>query len=62
MSDNTIVLLGKDSESSLCEESRRLNAHENDINCIRWNPSNERNNIIASTGDDGKVKIWRLVL
>lgn len=32
-------------------------AHDSDINSVTWNPVHS--NIIASCGDDGKIKIWR---
>jgi len=32
------------------------NAHDQDVNCVRWNPARE--NVFASASDDGTVKIW----
>jgi WD40 repeat protein len=29
-----------------------------DINCVQWNPTAEYQNLFASCGDDGVVKIW----
>lgn len=34
-------------------------AHASDINCVRWNP--RERSLLASTSDDGLVKLWRLV-
>lgn len=33
-------------------------AHDLDVNCVRWHPS--RQHLLASAGDDGTVKIWRV--
>ena len=33
-------------------------AHSQDVNCVRWNP--KVTSLLASCGDDGLVKIWRL--
>lgn len=32
-------------------------AHNGDVNCVRWHPRD--GSILASTGDDGTVRIWR---
>eukprot|EP00955_Chlamydomonas_euryale_P079362 363291-Chlamydomonas_euryale.AAC.4 len=32
-------------------------AHGQDVNCVKWNPSDSR--LLASAGDDGLVKVWR---
>ncbi|ODN02690.1 putative cytosolic iron-sulfur protein assembly protein Ciao1 [Orchesella cincta] len=34
-----------------------LRAHSADVNCVKWHPRLE--NILASTGDDGCVKVWK---
>lgn len=36
-------------------------AHSNDINCLRWNPSRAFGDILVSAGDDGNVKLWKLM-
>jgi WD40 repeat protein len=41
---------------------RTVNAHDGDINCVRWNPSPNHNHIIASVSDDGLIKLWQLDL
>lgn len=33
-------------------------AHAADLNCVRWHPSDPT--LLASAGDDGVIKIWRL--
>ena len=38
------------------------NAHEGDINCVRWNPSSSLSHILVSAGDDGLVRLWTLEL
>ena len=37
-------------------------AHDGDVNCVRWNPTEASSNILVSAGDDGVVKLWRMVL
>jgi hypothetical protein len=32
-------------------------AHDADVNCVRWHPS--RQGFLASAGDDGLVKLWQ---
>jgi WD40 repeat protein len=62
--DNAIVLCrhGGGQDDLLQLESRYPEAHSGDINCVRWNPSEEQSHILVSTGDDGLVKLWRLTL
>lgn len=36
----------------------KIKAHNSDVNCVKWHPSLE--NYLASTGDDGCVKIWEV--
>lgn len=33
-------------------------AHSLDVNCVRWHP--KQPDLLASAGDDGLVKIWRV--
>jgi WD40 repeat protein len=35
-------------------------AHDGDVNCVRWNPVASHSNLLASCGDDGRVNIWKL--
>lgn len=35
-----------------------LNAHEGDVNAVRFNPKDA--SVLCSVGDDGLVKIWRV--
>ena len=37
---------------------QKENAHSQDVNSIAWNPVED--NLIASSSDDGSVKLWRL--
>eukprot|EP00605_Chrysophyceae_sp_TOSAG23-4_P000766 GSChrysophyteH1.ASY1.ANO1.855.1 assembled CDS len=41
------------------------NAHDGDINCVRWGPSQERgytpvSHLLVSVADDGLVRLWKL--
>jgi WD40 repeat protein len=42
-------------------EDKIENAHNGDVNCVRWNPNDELSHIIASCGDDGTVRLWSLI-
>lgn len=63
--DNNIVLTsiikGDDGISALSIDDIVQNAHDDDINCIRWNPSRNPDlyDIFLSSSDDGKIKVWR---
>lgn len=37
----------------------KIKAHDSDVNCVKWHP--KLRNYLATTGDDGCVKIWELV-
>ncbi|RNA39814.1 putative cytosolic iron-sulfur assembly CIAO1 [Brachionus plicatilis] len=62
--DNSIHIF-KENESNDPNEPtltllfNRTNAHDQDANCVDWNPVHE--NLLASCGDDGTVKIWNYV-
>ena len=69
MSDQTMVpqpTLNREAELDLLEArvadalrlARKAGAHSGDVNCVSWHPS--RPDILASCGDDGAVKIWRV--
>lgn len=60
--DNSIVLCKRDSTHSTDEifacNYRCNQAHCCDINCVDWNPKVP--NLLASGGDDRKIKLWSL--
>ena len=68
--DNSIVLstLERDSSGvpSLQLAFRLEGAHKNDVNCVRWRPSSRPHSscdpLLASCGDDGTIRIFRLVV
>jgi WD40 repeat protein len=35
-------------------------AHDGDVNCVRWNKKAESSNLLLTCGDDAIVKIWKL--
>ena len=39
---------------------QRRHAHPTDVNCVRWHPHDAK--LLASAGDDGTVRLWRLRL
>jgi len=55
--DNKIYILKQDTNGNYLV-SFSVVAHETDVNCVRFNPSQP--NMLASSGDDGHVKIWVL--
>jgi len=40
-------------------ECRKENAHPLDVNCVQWHPKDST--LLASAGDDGNIRLWRLV-
>ena len=36
------------------------NAHDGDVNCVRWHPTDGKK--LVSVGDDGLIKIWRYTM
>lgn len=66
--DNSLVLCKVDSDQMngtqgiISKEFLLENAHDGDINCVRWNPSTSLSHILVSAGDDGLVKLWTLEL
>jgi len=57
--DNSIAISVKEGVNSIFCEEIIANAHDCDVNCVRWNPNTHFCNYFASAGDDGTVKIWR---
>lgn len=61
--DNSIKIFKEvDQNNSLKERNFELvhsldNAHDADVNCVRWNP--QVPGLLASCSDDGVVKLWR---
>lgn len=55
---NVFQFLREGSETLLDHTFELKQAHENDINCIRWSPNSNYQHLSASAGDDGLVKIW----
>ena len=39
-------------------ETVQYSAHDQDVNCVRWNPVEEGE--LATASDDGTIKIWTL--
>ncbi|EGG24481.1 WD40 repeat-containing protein [Cavenderia fasciculata] len=74
-SDDSIVLYEKEVESNNNNNNnnnnnpdtttkykksyQKLNAHNSDVNCIRWCPT--RAGIMASCGDDSTIRIWKII-
>ncbi|KAK3239486.1 hypothetical protein CYMTET_50590 [Cymbomonas tetramitiformis] len=57
--DNSARILVRDQaqkETSFQPVATAENAHEGDVNCIRWHPKVAT--VFATAGDDGMVKIW----
>jgi len=44
----------------LSEIAVRTDAHAGDVNCVRWHPTDPT--LLASAGDDGTVRLWRLMV
>jgi len=62
--DNSLVLChNSDNNDGLIQyENKFENAHNGDINCVRWNPNVITSDLLVTAGDDGAVNIWRLEL
>ncbi|KAJ1964848.1 Cytosolic iron-sulfur protein assembly protein [Dimargaris xerosporica] len=65
--DNTIAIFepapkSNDAAFGYQASGRTPKAHGiHDINCVQWNPYHALADILASCGDDGIVRIWRVV-
>lgn len=60
--ENSIELFSFSALDGLSLEDRHQQAHESDVNCVRWNQSEEHSHLVASCGDDGLISIWQLVI
>jgi len=66
--DNTIRVFEQDTSLSSDPNSPNYkmvasvtSAHGTaDVNCVQWYPSEKHGDLLASAGDDGVVRIWRL--
>lgn len=38
---------------------KKYNAHAQDVNCVKWNPSG--NQELISCSDDGEIKVWKFI-
>lgn len=47
-------------EESFSLVATLLNAHDGDVNCVKWNPQNGF--IFASCGDDGFIYLWQVII
>lgn len=60
--DNSIVILQygvSDGLGQVIVECRTEEAHDSDINCVRWNPIQKDSDLLLSTSDDGAIRLWR---
>ena len=57
-SDHSIKIVKCSGEDELEIVASIEAAHDGEINCVAWSPVNE--NILASVGDDGKLKLWQM--
>jgi len=60
--DDSIQIFAQNPESkeiSFIQHAINQEAHQDDVNCVSWNPTQK--NIFASCSDDTFVKIWELV-
>jgi WD40 repeat protein len=71
--DNAVVLHKLNPQNGFVDEVRAIklnSAHEQDVNCVRFRPKDKTdpsaNNVgtamLATVGDDGKLKIWKVDL
>ena len=58
--DNTVCVYREDQGSHEWKETARETHKDSDVNCVAWCPNPEYSNVLASCGDDGIIKIWRL--
>lgn len=60
--DNTVSIYRENEETHEWSEIVREIHKDSDVNCVAWCPNPENSNIIASCGDDGVIKIWKLTI
>ena len=64
--DNSISIFKEDSLSgdaaqpSFSLYARTLNAHEQDVNAVAWNPKHP--GLLVSCSDDSTIKMWKILL
>ena len=62
--DNSICIFGPSSFNDPSDGinfdliTRVTSAHDNDVNCVQWNPVDS--NLLASASDDETIKLWSL--
>ena len=57
--DDALVILSFDVESGALAKLGRVDAcHAGDANAVRWNPA--CSDMLATAGDDGVVRVWRV--
>lgn len=61
--DNNIRIVdctrSSDGSTLISEACKLADAHDGDVNCVRWNPTAHDSNLLLTCGDDCEVKIWR---
>lgn len=40
--------------------TRRTDCHDQDVNCVAWNPNQDYKGIFATCSDDETIRIWRV--
>lgn len=57
MSESETTSEGDDGKLPVLKLNHTIyNAHDQDVNCVKWHPRNP--NVLASCSDDETVKIW----
>ncbi|KAJ3412009.1 hypothetical protein HDV05_001390 [Chytridiales sp. JEL 0842] len=60
--DNKISLISVAEGTQLGREGEIAAAHgDSDINCVKWSCNEEYPNVLASAGDDGVIRLWKVV-
>jgi WD40 repeat protein len=50
--------IGSKDAPSFMQIAKQEKAHDSDVNCVRWNPTQTK--LLASCGDDMVVKLWTI--